>query len=212
MSIDPRSPFNKNHPLAGKIKAGMRVSTDRISRPHVSMQLAEMPQVTIEDQARQMFSLIDKAGTRVYYAHNGVFNTADSDGRPISFVGGLFKTSDRTLIRFLQHFVNHNQIGYLELEQDAQDAESSRKQGESSPEHKRSQGSGSGNGPVAQPTAGQESEHRESPAPDPNPASEPGEETARTAVSSEQPNREELEAPPVKVDLLAKLRSRAGTG
>lgn len=209
MALDPRSPFNKDHPLAGKIKAGMRVSTDRISRPHVSMQLAEMPKVTIEDQARQMFSYGDKAGTRVYYAHNGVFNTADPDGRPISFVGGLFKTSDRSLVRFLQHFVDHGAIGYLELEEDAQDAP---EQAELQPEHERSQGSGSGNGPSANAVVGQESEHGEESASDPNPPSGPGEEAAGPAVSSEQPDREELTPPPEKVDLLAKLRTRAGTG
>ena len=174
------------------------------------MQLAEMPRVTIQDQARQMFSFGDKAGTRVYYAHNGVFNTADSLGRPISFVGGLFKTSDRNLVRFLQHFVDHGQIGYLELEEDAEDAKPST-EGESSPQHERSQGSGSGNGPAAQPATGQESENREGVTPDPNPASEPRTEATGTAVSSEQSDRKELETPP-KIDLLAKLRSRAGTG
>jgi hypothetical protein len=101
------------------------------------MQLQEMPTITMADRAQQMFSMSDKKGTRVYYADNGVFNTVDSVGLSINFIAGLFKTTDRTVMRFLQFFVEKRAIHYLELEEDAEDAS----EHTLSDEHKRSEGS-----------------------------------------------------------------------
>lgn len=213
MANDPRSPFHHAHPLAGKITAGMRTSQNRARRPHITMELAEMPRVTMEDRARQMFSLKDKKGTRVYYAENGVFNTADENGRPISFVGGLFKTADRMVIRFLQQFVEHGNIGYLELQEDAQDAAGQ----ELSEKHPGSQGGRSSNGQSAQSTAGQESQHGEESAPKADPAIDAGADGSGTAVSDSQHNQELEEAPEnqpqanVSLSPLERLRQRAGT-
>jgi hypothetical protein len=86
----------------------------------MSMDLTEMPVITMADRAQQMFSLSDKKGTRVYYANNGVFNTVDEAGKSITFIKGLFKTSDRLVMRFLQQFVDKELIHYLELEEDGE--------------------------------------------------------------------------------------------
>lgn len=155
MALDPRSPFSSAHPLAGKITAG--VYTTETSRPrnvaHHSMALQEMPVVTMADRAQQMFSMSDKKGTRVYYADNGVFNTVDPGGLAINFIAGLFKTTDRTVMRFLQFFVEKRAIHYLELQEDANDA---RQEDTVSDEHERSQGSDSGSEEPNEPD-GQES-------------------------------------------------------
>lgn len=124
MALDPRSPFSSAHPLAGKISAGIRTTENaksRAPRSHQSMELSEMPVITMADRAQQMFSLTDKKGTRVYYANGGVFNTVDEVGKSINFIRGLFKTSDRPVMRFIQQFVDQGLIHYLELEEDAQD-------------------------------------------------------------------------------------------
>lgn len=141
MSLDPRSPFSTYHPLAGKIAAGVKTTaTARARLPHQSMALQEMPTVTMADRAQQMFSMTDKKGTRVYYSNTGVFNTNDELGKPINFIGGLFKTTESAVIRFLQQFVEQNMIHYLELQEDAEDA---RPELQVRDEHERSQGSGS---------------------------------------------------------------------
>lgn len=124
MALDPRSPFSAHHPLAGKIAAGVKTTSSARARSpntHQSMQLAEMPMVTMADRAQQMFSMTDTKGTRVYYSNTGVFNTNDELGKPINFIQGLFKTKDRAVMRFLQYFVDGNSIQYLELEEDAHD-------------------------------------------------------------------------------------------
>ncbi len=140
MSLDPRSPFSTYHPLAGKITAGVKTTANRAQSAtrHNSMQLQEMPTVTMADRAQQMFSMDDKKGTRVYYSNQGVFNTVDELGKPINFIGGLFKTTDRHVIRFLQQFVEKTHIQYLELQEDASDA---RPELQVRNEHERSQGS-----------------------------------------------------------------------
>jgi len=139
MSLDPRSPFSSYHPLAGKITAGVKTTqTARSSLAHQTMQLQEMPTVTMADRAQQMFSMDDKKGTRVYYSNMGVFNTVDEQGKSINFIGGLFKTTDRHIIRFLQQFVDKGHIQFLELQEDANDG---RPELQSSDEHERSQGS-----------------------------------------------------------------------
>jgi len=142
MSLDPRSPFSTYHPLAGKITAGVKTTANvaQSAVRHHSMALQEMPTVTMADRAQQMFSMDDKKGTRVYYANQGVFNTVDELGKPINFIGGLFKTTDRHVIRFLHQFVEKGFIQYLELQEDANDA---RPELQVRDEHKRSQGSGS---------------------------------------------------------------------
>jgi len=141
MSLDPRSPFSTYHPLAGKITAGVKTTANvaQSAVRHHSMALQEMPTVTMADRAQQMFSMDDKKGTRVYYANQGVFNTVDELGKPINFIGGLFKTTDRHVIRFLHQFVEKGFIQYLELQEDANDA---RPELQVRDEHKRSQGSG----------------------------------------------------------------------
>lgn len=124
MALDPRSPFSSAHPLAGKISAGIRTTENakaRSPRSHQSMELAEMPVITMADRAQQMFSLSDTKGTRVYYANNGVFNTVDDVGTSINFIRGLFKTGDRPVMRYLQQFVDKGLIHYLELEEDPED-------------------------------------------------------------------------------------------
>ena len=140
MSLDPRSPFSTYHPLAGKITAGVKTTANRPTSAtrHNSMQLQEMPTITMADRAQQMFSMDDKKGTRVYYANQGVFNTVDERGSSINFIGGLFKTTDRHVIRFLQQFVEKGHIQYLELQEDASDA---RPELQVRDEHERSQGS-----------------------------------------------------------------------
>lgn len=124
MALDPRSPFSSAHPLAGKISAGIRTTENaksRAPRSHQSMELTEMPVITMADRAQQMFSFSDTKGTRVYYANGGVFNTVDEVGKSINFIRGLFKTGDRPVMRFLQQFVDSGLIHYLELEEDAKD-------------------------------------------------------------------------------------------
>lgn len=140
MALDPRSPFSTYHPLAGKITAGVKTTANRPTSAtrHNSMQLQEMPTITMADRAQQMFSLDDKKGTRVYYANQGVFNTVDEQGKSINFIGGLFKTTDRHIIRFLNQFVEKSHIQYLELQEDASDA---RPELQIRDEHERSQGS-----------------------------------------------------------------------
>ena len=139
MSLDPRSPFSTYHPLAGKITAGVKTTQSaRATLPHQTMQLQEMPTITMADRAQQMFSMTDKKGTRVYYSNQGVFNTVDELGKSINFIGGLFKTTDRHVIRFLQQFVEKSHIQYLELQEDASDA---RPELQVRDEHKRQQGS-----------------------------------------------------------------------
>lgn len=123
MALDPRSPFSSSHPLAGKISAGVRTTENRARRAnvHQSMEMQQMPVLTTADRAQQMFSIGDKKGTRVYYANSGVFNTVDDSGSSINFIKGLFKTTDRKVMRFLQYFVDRSHIDYLELEEDATD-------------------------------------------------------------------------------------------
>lgn len=123
MAQDPRSPFSSSHPLAGKISAGVRTTENRARRAnvHQSMAMQQMPILTTADRAQQMFSLDDKKGTRVYYCNGGVFNTVDERGSSINFIKGLFKTTDRSVMRFLQYFVDGGHIDYLELEEDASD-------------------------------------------------------------------------------------------
>lgn len=124
MALDPRSPFSSAHPLAGKISAGIRTTENaksRAPRSHQSMELTEMPVITMADRAQQMFSLTDRKGTRVYYANGGVFNTVDEVGKSINFIRGLFKTSDRPVMRFLTQFVDSGLIHYLELSEDGED-------------------------------------------------------------------------------------------
>jgi len=125
------------------------------------MQLPELMIPTIEDYAKQMFSEGDPTGTRVYYCVTGSFNTVDELGRPISFIGGLFKTDTRDVKRFLQYFVDQGKIHYLELgaEDDA------RKELPVSDEHKRSQGSIPSSSESDEPDK-QEPEHREEPTSD----------------------------------------------
>ena len=122
MALDPRSPFSSAHPLAGKITAGVRTTENRARLPHQSMQLAEMPTITMADRAQQMFSMTDTKGTRVYYSNQGVFNTVDEMGKSINFIQGLFKTNNLKVIRFLQFFVEGGHIHYLELKEDPDDA------------------------------------------------------------------------------------------
>jgi len=121
MSNDPRSPFSSNHPLAGKIFAGIRTTENRARPANTSMHLGSMPQITMADMAQQMFSLQDKKNTRVYYATNGVFNTVDTDGTPITFIGGLYKTMPGAVCDFLQQFVDKGLIHYLELKEEPGD-------------------------------------------------------------------------------------------
>jgi hypothetical protein len=119
MALDPRSVFSSSHPLAGKIAAGIRTTENRARNAHQSMQMRDIPVLTLADRAQQMFGLDDKKGTRVYYAVSGVFNTVDERGKSINFIRGLFKTTDRTVMRFLQQFVEAGNIHYLELQEDA---------------------------------------------------------------------------------------------
>ena len=176
MALDPRSPFSHNHPLAGKITAGVRTTENRVRLPHQSMQLAEMPTITMADRAQQMFSMTDMKGTRVYYSNQGVFNTVDEQGKNINFIKGLFKTNNRQVIRFLQQFVDSNNIHYLELQEDPSDAITPKVLTD---EHERSQGSGSSSpGPLQQHPA--ESERREEPAPEADRSGPGGEDTADT--------------------------------
>ena len=114
MALDPRNLNLAEHPLAGKISTGIRTTEHRAREPaNVSMPITAMPIVTMEDRARQMFGMKDVKGTRVYYAINGVFNTVDEKGVPITFIQGLFKTTDKTICSFLQQFVNKQLIHYL---------------------------------------------------------------------------------------------------
>lgn len=129
-----------NHPLAGRIHAGIKTTQQPERRPRVSMMLPEMYIPTMEDYARQMFSEQDPIGTRVYYCESGTFNTADEQGRPIQFVGGLFKTTDREVKRFLQYFVDMGNIKYLQLGESNAQAPESLLRGE---EHSNIQGSSS---------------------------------------------------------------------
>lgn len=193
MALDPRSPFSSNHPLAGKIAAGVRTTANSAKNvgasSHRSMEMQEMPVITLADRAQQMFSMDDKKGTRVYYARSGVFNTVDDKGMSINFVKGLYKTDNRSVMQFLQHFVEGNHIDYLELQEDPNDAGT----GPQVPaEHERSPGSSSSLGEPNEPDQ-QEPEQREEPTPEADRSGAGGE----GSVNPEQPvNRPTLRSQP----------------
>lgn len=159
----PRPPNmfkDSNHPLAGRILTGVKTTESPERRPRVSMMLPEMYIPTIEDYARQMFGEKDPVGCRVYYCESGNFNTVDDMGRPIAFIGGLFKTNDREVKAFLQYFVDLGNIKYLQLGD-----EDARQRLQIPDEHKRSQGSSSSPGESNEPHV-QEPLRRQEPAPD----------------------------------------------
>jgi len=159
----PPSMFkDSSHPLAGRILTGVKTTVAPERRPRISMQLPEMYIPTIEDYARQMFSEKDPVGCRVYYCESGNFNTVDEMGRPIAFIGGLFKTNDRSVKSFLQYFVDQDNIKYLQLGDD-----DARQRLPISDEHERQQGSGTGSSPPDE-SHKQESQHgvEATPAPD----------------------------------------------
>lgn len=192
MALDPRSPFSQMHPLAGKITAGVRTTENRARLPHQSMVLAEMPTITMADRAQQMFSMTDTKGTRVYYSNIGVFNTVDETGKPISFIQGLFKTSNRQIMRYLQQFVEGGNIHYLELEEDPSDA--------TKIEHQPSDGSISRD--ASKQLDEPQSERREEATPDPDRSGPGGEDTEdeqlpidRPTFSSESPDGDDSSQP-----------------
>ena len=161
----PRAPNmfkDSGHPLAGRIRTGVKTTEPLERRPRISMQLPEIMIPTIEDYAKQMFSESDPIGCRVYYCETGAFNTVDEQGRPISFIGGLFKTDEREVKRFLQFFVDQGKIHYLELDSEVkEDADRQRLR----EEHERGEGSTSGATEPNEPDK-QESEHGEQATPD----------------------------------------------
>lgn len=227
----PRAPNmfkDPGHPLAGRIRTGVKTTQPLERRPRISMQLPELMIPTIEDYAKQMFSEGDPTGTRVYYCETGSFNTVDDLGRPISFIGGLFKTDTREVKQFLQYFVDQGKIHYLELgaEDDA------RKELPVSDEHKRSQGSIPSSSESNEPDK-QEPEHREEPTSDTDRSgaggSSPSEQqqpNGRATISStsgngndqQEPGRTEpsgepsQEEPVEELTALDKLRLKAGQG
>lgn len=192
MALDPRSPFSQMHPLAGKITAGVRTTENRARLPHQSMVLAEMPTITQADRAQQMFSMADTKGTRVYYSNIGVFNTVDDTGKPISFIQGLFKTSNRQVMRYLQQFVEGGNIHYLELEEDPSDA----------PEIQHQPSDGSISRDASRQPDEQQPERREEPAPEADRSGSGGEDTQDEqlpidgpAFSSESPDGDDSSEP-----------------
>lgn len=191
MALDPRSPFSSSHPLAGKISAGVRTTANRARRAnvHQSMDMQQMPVLTVADRAQQMFSLDDKKGTRVYYANTGVFNTVDDKGSSINFIKGLFKTTDRQVMRFLQYFVDRSHIDYLELEEDAHDVSG---QLQEQPERSDGGSSGDAGGQPDQP----EPEHRDEPAAEADRSGAGGEGQEHAEQPSEGPASSEQPAPP----------------
>ena len=237
MAIRPRAPNmfkDSGHPLAGRIRTGVKTTAPLERRPRISMQLPEIMVPTIEDYAKQMFSDNDPAGCRVYYCETGAFNTVDEQGRPISFIGGLFKTDERAVKQFLQFFVDQGKIHYLELTAEEKENASEKL----STEHERGEGSDSS---VEQPNEPdkQEPEHREQVTPDParsgnggtdaehqqqpigrttvsstsgngNDQQEPERDTASGEPSQENPVEEASAAP--ELSPLERLRAKAGTG
>lgn len=218
MALDPRSPFSSHHPLAGKIAAGVKTTANvarRAGSSHPSMVMQDMPVITLADRAQQMFSMQDRKGTRVYYALSGVFNTVDEGGKSINFIKGLYKTTNRSLMGFLQQFVEGNHIGYLELQEDPSDAETERT---ISDQYQRSQGSITGNAESLQPNQS-EPKRREEPTADTNRSGAGGESSpnpeqpiSRAAVGSQSGNRDDIpeqgspKQPTVKVSALDLLR------
>ena len=227
----PRAPNmfkDPGHPLAGRIRTGVKTTQPLERRPRISMQLPELMIPTIEDYAKQMFSEGDPALTRVYYCETGSFNTVDDMGRPISFIGGLFKTNDREVKLFLQYFVDHGKIHYLEL--GAED--NARKELPVSDEHQRSQGSIPSSSESDEPDQ-QEPEHGEESTPDTDRSgtggSSPSEQqqpNGRATVGStsgngddqQEPGRDESSGEPSQENTveelspLDKLRLKAGQG
>lgn len=188
MDQRPRHPSlfkDSSHPLAGRILTGVKTTNAPERRPRVSMQLPEMYIPTIEDYARQMFGEKDPVGCRVYYCESGNFNTVDDMGRPIHFIGGLFKTNDRAVKGFLQYFVDQDNIKYLQLGD-----EDARQRLPVPAEHERSEGGGTGSSPPDE-SHDKESQHGEQATPEPTGSGPGGEGTlnpeqpvGRTAVSS----------------------------
>ncbi len=230
MNRPPHLFKDSNHPLAGRITAGVRTTLLPERRPRVSMQLPEFMTPSIEDYARQMFSENDPVGTRIYYSEIGNFNTVDEMGRAISFIGGLFKTNERDIKRFLQYFVDQGNIKYLEL--GAED--NARKELPVPEEHERSEGSASGFDASNEQNQ-QESEQRLSSTPEPAGSGSGGESrqantdqpSDRTTISSssgngndqqeqgrEEPSGESSQEDTVSDSLspLERLRQKAGQG
>jgi len=219
MANDPRSPFSSNHPLAGKIAAGVKTTANSARRvgssSHQSMAMQEMPTITLADRAQQMFSMQDRKGTRVYYALSGVFNTVDAAGKSINFIKGLYKTDNRSVMSFLQHFVDGNHIDYLELQEDPSDAGT---RPEVPAEHERSQrGSVSINQPKLQDQP--KSQRREEPTADTDRSgagregsSNPEQPISGPAIGGESGDGDDSsqpsspQQPPVKVSALDLLR------
>ncbi len=231
---DPRYPRAPNmfkdpgHPLAGRIRTGVKTTQPLERRPRISMQLPELMIPTIEDYAKQMFSEEDPTGTRVYYCETGSFNTVDEQGRPISFIGGLFKTDTREVKQFLQYFVDQGKIHYLEL--GAED--NARKELPVSDEHQRSQGSIPSSSESDEPDK-QEPEHGEQPTPEADRSGHGGEDTpdqqqhtggatiggaSGNGDDQQEPGREESSGEPSQENTveelspLDKLRLKAGQG
>lgn len=218
MSNDPRSPFSQHHPLAGKIFAGVRTTENRARPANTSMHLGSLPQITMADMAQQMFSFQDKKGTRVYYATNGIFNTVDEKGTPITFIGGLYKTMPGSVCDFLQQFVDKGFIHYLELKEEPEDAtaqESEPSSEPSSPEYLPG-----GSGYDSQSLQQHEQESSDAGQADPTGSRSGGEPeqadaeqpSRRTAVSSSSGIRNDipvkgLEEPPRKISLRDKLKA-----
>ena len=173
----PRAPNmfkDSGHPLAGRIRTGVKTTAPLERRPRISMQLPEIMVPTIEDYAKQMFSENDPVGCRVYYCETGAFNTVDELGRPISFIGGLFKTDERGVKQFLQYFVDQGKIHYLELTTEEKEHASEKL----SAEHERGEGSDSRVEESNEPDE-QESEHREQPTPEPDRSGTGGEDAGQ---------------------------------
>jgi hypothetical protein len=163
MANDPRSPFHPAHPLAGKIKTGVRTTADRAETSIASLPLPTIRTLTAQDRAHQMFGMQDKKGTRVYYVEGELpFNTVDAIGNAITFIGGLYKTNNRATCDYLQEHVDAGRIKYLELEADPSVEENNQS------EHiERPEGSSSDASQSDEPNE-QESSNREESASEPN--------------------------------------------